>query len=232
MSEIDALVKQLLTDSDPIALALEVSAEEIIALAQRIETLTRERDEALTHVGSMPTPERIATAHSRLPSDWFKSGRSALANNKAGHASYYQGRGEACYICTLIALWERAEGRRDRLAEALREIEQRHADLLELARRVSSSFIATQDRFGKERRRLLWQLRDAVEAAPSLSGTTTPDESGLPVTAAEQLNADDGIAIESSYDSSQSAHVTDRRDALHGSEIEQAASNDGEKEAG
>lgn len=55
-----------------------------------------------------------------------------------------------------------------RVGRAYLELERRHSELLKLAERVSNSFIATQDRFGVERRRLLWALRDKVEVEHDL----------------------------------------------------------------
>lgn len=56
----------------------------------------------------------------------------------------------------------------ERVGRAYLELERRHTELLNLAERVSNSFIATQDRFGVERRRLLWALKDKVEAERGL----------------------------------------------------------------
>jgi hypothetical protein len=59
-------------------------------------------------VRPMPSPERIAEYHSRLPAEWFKAGYAAKANGGSGHFAYYQGP-EACYICVLLGSLDAAE---------------------------------------------------------------------------------------------------------------------------
>lgn len=81
-------------------------ADEQEVIARRIYAekvaAERERDEALRHLGGgeIPTSERIASCHSKLPIAWL--GHSPGTT----HAPYGQSHDEACFIC---ALWFRAE---------------------------------------------------------------------------------------------------------------------------
>lgn len=54
------------------------------------------------HKEKVPTLERIATAHSRLPREWH-GWHAESADGGKGHFAYYNSR-EACYICTLLDL--------------------------------------------------------------------------------------------------------------------------------
>ncbi len=120
LAEAEARATEL--EAFPAALAAEIESRE--AAEARAEHLERERDEALNHCrGPMPSPERIAEAHSRLPREWFEKGTARLANHGVGHFAYYQGP-EACYVCTLLGLYEAAEARAEQLETALRQIAQ------------------------------------------------------------------------------------------------------------
>lgn len=139
------------------------AVDALVALAERATELERERDEALTHCrGPMPPPERIAEAHSRLPRDWFERGYARLANHGVGHFVYHQSP-EACYICTMLGLYEDERERAERAETALRM-------LIEWNERWPSNRVYG----GEDIKRVAAEIDEIVEAARDVLGETAP----------------------------------------------------------
>jgi len=83
--------------------ANETFAVLVLDLQKKESTLQRELD---SHVGTLPSRERIRDAHSKLSADWFDAAKESPI--RADHFAYHNS-GEACYVCVLLGALTQAE---------------------------------------------------------------------------------------------------------------------------